>query len=79
MLLTSIGKLTKENGMFCNKINQLLPSQNPAKDNSELHDKTDPFQMCINSLKFSSSVLEKSLLSGSHRVQVVENQMKPSL
>ena len=50
----SLGKMAKEKNALCDKkqkINQLLTSQNTAKNNSELGDKIDQLHMGINRLK----------------------------
>lgn len=65
--------------MIHDKIKQLLVSQNTVKDNSELHDKPDLFQMCMTSLKVSKHAMEATLLSRSYKAQVLENQTKTSL
>lgn len=44
------------------------------KDNKELSDKIDLFQMCINSLEVSKGTPKENFLSSIHRAQVVENQ-----
>lgn len=66
-------------GIIHDKIKQLLVSQNTVKDNSELHDKSDLFQMCMKNLKVSKHAVEADLLSRSHSAQVLENQTKTSL
>lgn len=77
LLLASLDKLTKEkDDEICDKINQLPESQEMVKDNNELSDKTDQFQLCIYSLKISKCALEETLHSSSHRAQVVKNQTK---
>lgn len=66
-------------GIIHDKIKQLLVSQNTVKDNSELHDKSDLFQMCMKNLKVSKHAVEADLLSRSYSAQVLENQTKTSL
>lgn len=58
--------------MIHDKIKQLLVSQNTVKENSELHDKPDLFQMCMKSLKVSEHAMEATLLSRSYKAQVLE-------
>lgn len=79
LLPAFLDKMTKENKVFCDKISQLQASQNTAKHNNKFSDKTDMLRTHINSLKFSMCDMEGSLLSHSHRAQVVEIKPKPSL
>lgn len=45
-----------------------------TKNNNELKDKTDRFEISTNHRKFSRYSLEENLFSRCHRVQSVENQ-----
>jgi hypothetical protein len=49
------------------------------KKKKELYGKIELIQMQINNLKVAKSVLEEKPRSSSLRVQVTENQLKPSL
>lgn len=75
LLLVSVNKLTQEKNELCEKINQLLASQNMVKDNNELRDKIECLQMYVYSLKGSQCALEDHF-SRSHGAQAEENQTK---
>jgi hypothetical protein len=77
LLLSFLYKLTMEKNELSDKINQLEASQNTVKDSNKLSDNTDRLQ--INSLKVSKCALEENLLCSTHRAQVVEIKLKPSL
>lgn len=72
--LASLDKLTMKSNEHQDKIDQLLVSRDSVKNNNDLSDKTDLFQMHRNSLQVAKCALGENLLSGSHTAQVEENQ-----
>lgn len=72
LLPASLAKLTKEKNELCDKIKQLLASQNLASNSSKPRGLADRVQMCINRVKVSKCALEETFLSGNHRAQVAE-------
>lgn len=73
-ILAILDNLTMKYNEHRDKIDQLLVSQGSVKNNNDLSDKTDLFQMHRNSLQVAKCALGENLLSGSQATQVEGNQ-----